>query len=395
MDFKNFEFPIMAIGQDEYEAVQEWIKIYQEIVQRRSLYIFGAGIRGNMFLKIMESAGIHIEGFCDSSKEKQGGYIGSYKIYAPDEICNIKNYIVISSENSKEIEKYLIEKGYEKGINYFVINNNVYSSYINKFLKKKDIDYLLFGDCFFTDVDIEDLNGITMGNLAEQELGREKTKVLSLHGMCIPSFYHLMRIQLINGVHPKSVAFIVNVPFCDGIQTKLPQSQHFEMFEELANKIEIRDDFFAEYVALVKERTKNINAKAFFTKKNISMNVNENIEKLLTKSRYMYEFKRENENILYMEKLIDLLHENQIKAVPFIPALNYSIGEQYFGDEFLHRYSKICQSINEIVSEKGIELLDMSYLLDDSDFSGKRMTKFPNARGKEKVIAELKKQMMN
>ena len=103
----------------------------------------------------------------------------------------------------------------------------------------------------------------------------------------------------------------------------------------------------------------------------------------------MYEFKGDNENIIYLKKMIELLQSHNIKPVPFIPALNYHVGIEFYGEDFTSRYSAICENIKECIKEYDVELLDMSFLLGKEDYSGERMTKFPDHRGKDKEITLL------
>lgn len=386
--YKNFEFPIVSVNKEEYDAMQNWIASHKAFLTEKKLYIFGAGIRGCMMLKLLEEAQVKVAGFCDSSCEKQDGFIKEYRIFNP--LCVFDNpeekYFLVSPENTADIERVLQKKGYKEEKNYSVVKSRTYSSYQREFFRGGDIDYLLFGDCYFTELDIDELFDQSMGELAADKLGREKTKILSLHGMCVPSFYHLMKMQLELGIIPKAVAFIINIPFCNGIQTKLPQSQHAGLLRQIQGNADVHNDEFDQYVELAEKRSRNINAKSFSTKVN-SNNKDENyIEKLLTKSRYMYAFQEDNENVEYMKKMIELLQANHIKTVPFFPALNFYVGIEYFGQEFINRYSAICDNIKKCVSHYGIEILDMSFALEKEYFVGSRMTKFPNRKGKEKEI---------
>lgn len=388
---KNFEFPIIAIGKEEYEVIHNWIESHKEMISGKSIYIFGAGIRGNMLLKLLEEAHIDVTGFCDNSMEKQGAFVKGYRIFSPSEICDKpeENYILISPENSGDIERMLEIKGYVKEKNYFVITNNCYVSYCNEFFRKENIEYIFFGDCYFTDLDVDDLHDKSMGEMVTGKIGIDRSKVLSIHGMCIPSFYYLMQMQIKLGIKPRAVAFIVNIPFCNSIQTKLPQSQHAELFKMIRAGLPMQDNEFNQYVGLTESRSRNINTKSFSTKNSIKNKDANYVEKLLTKTRYMYEFKEDNENIIYLKKMIELLKQHDIKPVPFIPALNYHIGIDFYGEDFTSRYCAICEKIKKCVEEYDVEILDMSFLLGKESYSGSRMTKFPNAEGKEKEISLL------
>lgn len=392
---QNFEFPIVSITKNEFDAVQKWIEKYRDRIFGKNLFIFGAGIRGNMFLKLLEESGVAVSGFCDSSIEKQGAHVKNYTIYKPEDIYAEpeKNLVLVSPENSTDIEKMLKEHGYEKEKNYFIIGNTMYSDFKKEFFKTEGTKYILFGDCFFVELDVDDLRGKTIGNLVKQKLGVSKTKVLSIPGMCIPSFYHLMRMQIEMGIKPAVVAFIVNIPFCNGIQTKLPQSQHPALFRDIQTKLPFNNNVFARYVDLTEVRAGNINAKGFSTKRIIKEKDDGHVEKLLAKSRYMYKFNEENENIEYLKKMIILLQENNIKPVPFIPSLNYYTGEEYFGREFMQRYSDICNQIRTCLNKYGVDILDMSVLLEKDDFIGTKMTKFPGERGKNKEVQQLCKRL--
>lgn len=388
---KNFEFPVVAVDKEEYSAIQNWIESHRTMVSGKKLYIFGAGIRGNMMLKFLEEAHIAVAGFCDNSIEKQGAFVREYSIFDPVEICDKpeENFILISPENSGEIEKMLIERGYIEEKNYFTIKNNTYYSYCQEFLRKGNIEYIFWGDCYFTDLDVDDLYSQSMGELVTDKLGMDKSKVLSVHGMCIPGFYYLMKMQIKMGIKPKVVAFIVNIPFCNSIQTKLPQSQHPELFKMIQAGLPMQDSEFDRYVELAESRSHNINMKSFSTNSNATSRDEKYVEKLLTKTRYMYEYNEDNENIVYLKKMIELLKQNNIKPVPFIPALNYHTGIDFYGEDFMDRYCAICEQIKKCVKQYDVEVLDMSFLLEKENYTGSRMTKFPNAEGKEKEISLL------
>lgn len=385
----NFEFPILSINRCEHKKVLEWIRTHEKLLNEKKLYIFGAGIRGNMMLKLLEEARITVAGFGDNNPEKQGKYVKEYPIYSMDEICADMSdkVILVSTENYHEIEAMLLAKGCGKDRDFFVIDSDIYEQFFHEFFRTGHIAHILFGDCFFTELDVDDLSGKTMGELALDELGSDITKVLSIHGMCIPGFYYLMKEQIRMGIVPKSVAFIVNIPFCNGIQTKLPQSQHSMLLKKIEGSLPVSSEEFARYVKLTEERSRNINAAGFSTNR---VRNHDNVEKILTKSRYMYEFNEKNENIEYLVKLIRLLQENHVKPVPFIPALNFYSGVTWFGDEFLRKYNAICQNIKTVVSSFDVDILDMSMLLDEEYFCGERMTKFPNEAGKAKEIGLLK-----
>lgn len=335
----------------------------------------------------MEQSSIPVLGFIDNSVEKQGGRIRDYRIYSLESILGKlnKNKILISTENYMPIENDLIAKGLIKDLDFFVIENSIYSNFVQEYINATGSDYIVFGDCYFTESDVDDISSESFLEYLKRKYG-SKISVLSIHGMCTPSFYYLMKELIKGGCRAKSVAFIVNVPFCNSIQTKLPQSQHTRLLKMICESLDKPSPDFLEYIMLTEERSRNINSGSFST--NNSRDSVE-VEKVLTRTRYMYSLKRDNENIVYAEKLIDLLLENNIKPIPFIPAINYGSGKDMFGNSFIEKYSLICEKIGDIVLEHSIEILDMSFLLDESNYTGKRVTKFPDARGREKEMTVL------
>lgn len=51
---RNFEFPIVAINKEGYGTIQNWTTTHKAFISNKSLYVFGAGICGNMILNLLE-----------------------------------------------------------------------------------------------------------------------------------------------------------------------------------------------------------------------------------------------------------------------------------------------------------------------------------------------------
>ena len=67
----------------------EFDAVYQNIKQKKSFYLFGAGDYGKQFLRIMK-AEIHMKGFIDNSPKKQGKYILGKLCYLPEDVTLAK-----------------------------------------------------------------------------------------------------------------------------------------------------------------------------------------------------------------------------------------------------------------------------------------------------------------
>ena len=72
--------------------------------------------------------------------------------------------ILISAENSKEIEEFLEEDGYKKEEDFLQLDQIYMKKYVEEFIRPYTRDVLIMGDCEFSKISLEDTD---MRNLAE------------------------------------------------------------------------------------------------------------------------------------------------------------------------------------------------------------------------------------
>ena len=93
--------------------------------KQKSIYIYGAGFHGSQLLCNTDiEKRFNIEGFIDSSKAKDGGYVGKYKIFNPlsNKIKSSSNIVICSNYSESAIYKSL-NSFRKKGMKTYKIYN--------------------------------------------------------------------------------------------------------------------------------------------------------------------------------------------------------------------------------------------------------------------------------
>lgn len=113
-------------------------------------YIWGAGTFGESFYSRFQ-AEVQIEGFIDSNPQKQGTLLCGVPVASPEYLKEKSNEIkvLVSAGWTREIFQELEKMGYEKGRNYFHIDefSSVYMMYHHKKLFLENIGYVITEKC--------------------------------------------------------------------------------------------------------------------------------------------------------------------------------------------------------------------------------------------------------
>ena len=343
----NFAWPVTSSSKEEYVAFCEWMTAHKTMLESNEIAIWGAGIRGTEFSLFF----------------KRTNYT---KIFFVDS----KVKILISAENSKEIEEFLEEDGYKKEEDFFTVRSNLYEKYVEEFIRPYTRDVLIMGDCEFSKISLEDTDMRNLAEMLKDELGERRAKVLAMHGMGLRSHYNLLHTQIAMGMIPKILVIMINLDTLTGKQHLLPRSQHEELLRMVYEKAHVDSKEYEEYLEIVHERKKNLQAEFFTTNKFGKRDVPSDAKsKVYFRVNYLYELDVETEGIQYLKKIIQLARENNIKVIPFVPPVNYELGERIFGADFNKRYAKNVNKIDSIVRENDLELLEMSYSLKQNEFA--------------------------
>lgn len=373
----NFAWPSTSINRDDYEVFCEWFDQYEELLHQVQLVIWGAGIRGTIFSLFLKRKGYSNIVFVDSNSEKWGGCINEFVILSPEEleeqraIC--KRVILISTENSAGIEKELEEKRYRSGRDYFTIKTKLYDKYVEEFKRPYRNEVLVMGDCEFSTMAVDDKDYRTLAELLSEKCGNDDVKILAMHGMGLRAYYNIFRAQIEMGMKPSFLLVMVNFDTLTGMQHLLPRSQHAELIQRIFDGLDEKNDEFTEYTELVWERSKRIQAEFFTAKEGTKDSaVTDAKAKNYFRLNYMYRLDMETEGVIYLGKILELAAEEGVRVVPFIPPVNYQLGESLFGDKFKQSYEKNLEKVKRFVEEKGAELLDLSFSLTAEEFADRR-----------------------
>ena len=237
MGVQNFAWPVTSMDQADYDAFLQWFDKNADTLKTHRLVIWGAGIRGTIFSVLLRERGICDITFTDSNPQKQGGYIDEFPIVSPDALDSLRKrervMILVSAENSYDIQMELKNKGYRKERDYFLIESGQYEAYVEEFLRPYGQDTLIMGDCAFSTVSIEDTDRNTLQDKLFQRCGRESTKILAMHGMGLRAEYHIFHAQILQGMKPRRLVIMINFDTLTGKQHLLPRSQHAGLLKRL------------------------------------------------------------------------------------------------------------------------------------------------------------------
>lgn len=371
----NFAWPVTSVDKGDYRAFCLWFNENEKMLREGQLIIWGAGIRGTGFAIFLKNRGYYNIVFVDSNSQKWDGYIDEFPIFPPEELekrraRGEKNKILISTENSKEIEAELERKGYCREKDFFIIQTHPYENYMAEFKRAYTPEVLIMGDCEFSTISIRDKDDRNLQEMIQERCGIERIKVLAMHGMGLRAYYNIFHSQLLLGMKPQYLFIMVNLDTLTGKQHLLPRSQHAELIQMIYDCTEPKTEEFTEYVRLVWERSKQIQAEFFTSGEEKKIDAAMELKaRNYIRLNYLYDLDIYTEGLIYMVKIIKEASAEGIKVLPFLPPVNYQLGIKLFGEKFRQKYEHNVEKIKILLSENQTELLDLSYQLPSELFA--------------------------
>ncbi len=372
---KNYAWPITAISKENYQVIVDCIRS-NAIFNERQILIFGAGIRGAELAVIMQTLGLNNIIFTDNNSDKWGGLVDTHPIISVDEALRLRGSVVaiISVEEGGEICGQLEAAGFVKDKDYFYPLPNLYERFISEFKRPMHNKALIMGDCMFEVVAFSDENKDSLTEMLHQKLGYENVKLLTMHGMGLPAFYHVLKAQINMGFKPDVFVVMLNFETLTGKQHLLPRSQHTKLMKAVSELAPDPDGELKKYYQITQERVKNVQAE-FFTTDNFSAGhnyagmISDSASRVFFKLHYMYELDTDIESLMYLRKIMKLGEEQDIGIIPFVPPVNYERGTELFGEEFESAYSQNLQKLTDLVRSGGAELLNLSHICVKEEFA--------------------------
>ncbi len=368
----NFAWPVTSCNQEDYDAFVQFMREHPSLLAHNKIAIWGAGIRGTEFSLFFEKNNFRNIFFVDNNPEKWGGFVNDYPIRSPmqleEKIKREQIRILISTENSKDIEEQLIAKGYCRNQDFFTIESGLYNKYMEEFQRNYNGNVLFLGDCEFSKISISDKDMNNLAKMLKERGGEKQVKVLAMHGMGIRSFYHVLCTQVSMGMKPKRLALMVNLDTLTGKQHLLPRSQHEELLQRIYQFSTAGNDEFEEYLQVVHQRNKHHQIE-FFTRNSSGKPASEQKAKNYLRLNYMYELDTETEGMVYLKKILDFARKENIAVTAFTPPVNYIFAKRLFGAKFQEQYIRNIEKIETVITEKQGIFLNLSFCMEPKFFA--------------------------
>lgn len=366
---KDFSWPVTGISQDNYEAFCAWFEKYEKKIRECHLIIWGAGARGSIFASILRTKHFFDFLFVDSNPRIWGGCVGDADVISPEELKEHQGeMILVSPENSIEIEKYLDENGYKREKDYFVIETKTYEDYLEEFTRAYRQENLILGSCEFMAISIHDKDHKNLEDMLFQRLGKDDTKILALNGIGLRAQYHILRAQIAMGMKPKRLILQINLDTLVAKDHLFPHTQHVELLKMILNTQEHPSVEFLKYLEVATVRSKTPLMPHF---------EHHGQEGYLSKVKirnyfqhyYMAELDDDTEGLIYLAKISDCAAATGIEVLTFALPVNYQLARQLFEDKFDVRYESNLEKVKRVTEKKNVRFLDLSYTLGSELFS--------------------------
>lgn len=369
-DAINFAWPVTSVNREDYLAFESWFSQNRKMLEENAVIIWGAGIRGTEFSLFFKKLLYTNVCFTDSNAEKWGGRIDEFPIISIDDAdARMKEggaRIIVSTENSQQIEQVLEIKGYQKDKDYFIIKTELYQKYLEEYAKELADHALIMSDCEFLTISVHDTNWDTLEDMIKKKDLGISVKCLAMHGMGLRSQYMILREQMISGRCPKVLGVMINFDTLTGKQHLLPRSQHMELFKLICENCECSKEF-EEYFHLTEQRSKNLQIEFLTGRRRGEAEDIAIKSKNYFKINYLYRLDTETEGIVYLKKIVKLAQEYEVKTFFFIPPINYVWGREVVGETFDVRYKENIRKIYELLKNESV--IDFSYMFTPDFFA--------------------------
>lgn len=388
----NWAWPVTTLAKYDLDALRECVEQHREAFCSHQIIIMGAGIRGTSFSILLGKMGFKDLVFTDNNEEKIGGWINEYPIipYSEAEKKRGKAVVLVSVENGYSLIRQLEDSGYVYNKDCFFVDSHIYDEYLNKLKDNRPLKTLILGDCGLTDISYEDQNQDALGKMLEDELGAEETKTLAIHAMNMGLFYHVIKTHVIYVSVPEQLVVMTNFETFTGKQHLLPRSQHADLVERLSSEYP-QDMELKEYSKTVRNRFENFKLDYFASSQTAMSHMKkEKNDRLVFMMNYMYDLDETIEPIIYLNKIMELGKERNIRIKCFIPPVNYEYAQKLLGERFMSKYSENVSKLEWIIKQGGAELLDLSFVLPSVEFaSATTIDETVNYAGRKKILEKL------
>lgn len=368
---QNFAWPVTTFAKYDYDVVKKWVEEYGSLLEEKQIVIFGAGIRGTLFLNFLQDFGYNDILFTDNNPVKVGGTVYKCPIVSYEEVVQKKEevVVVVSIENATTVKEQLVKSGFVENQNFFYLESSLYKNFVEEFSAQRPTLHFVLGDCGLTDIAKEDTDHRSLSELIRLSMGEDCTKSLAVHAMGMRGYYHILHAYMNFMQKPKNVVVMANFDALTGKQHMLPRSQNAPLIRELCGVVNHQDAELEEYAEVTQARFDNFTMDCFTSsKENMSSISQEKNDRLVFRISYMYELNYEIEPMVYMKKIIHLCKENKINLLFFIPPVNSEYAQELLGSAFREKYDANVASLREFIGSE-IPVLDFSDIASREEFA--------------------------
>ncbi|MCL1983380.1 MAG: hypothetical protein FWG53_09910 [Clostridiales bacterium] len=401
---KNFAWPVTAVSKEDFDVVRSCVASSGNLFRDKKIMIFGAGIRGSLISVILEAEGFTNILFTDNNPDKWGGCIDNHPIVPPEAAISMRGetVIVISTEEGDPIKAQLEKAGLVEGVDFLFPKTDLYDKFAGEFERKAENGILAMGDCMFEVVSFHDVNKQSLAEMIFERLGNENIKLLTMHGMGMRSFYHILKAQSAMGMRPGIFVVMINFETLTDKQHLLPRSQHSKLMRRLSDIVKgVDGGELSEYACITEQRVKNVQAEFFTTNKqksapytNSTGDISIKAARLFFKLHYMYKLDPNTENLEYLAKVFEFAQAEGFHVIPFVPPVNYELGESLFGEAFQAAYRRNFKIVDDLTKKYNCDLLDLSHLCTKELFSGSfTPDETTNCEGRQKIADKITREI--
>lgn len=366
------EWPLKTAEKEIIFAFEKFIQKNKQFLYKKKIFIWGASVRGTLFGILLEKYGIEKFYYIDNDERKWGTNIKGHKVVGLVDIKeNLEDmYIVIPIENAAEVCEQLHSLGLG-GETFAIVKSNIEEEYTKEFFREYNNDRLILGETFLNEIIIDENNSESIKECLWKAYGRETTKILAMNCMGMQGFYHMLRLQILQGNIPRETWVFVNFETLTEYHHMLSRTQHPDLLKMIAETGQIRDRKFEQYIQQAVKRARNYkiemqySPQRTFSDKNVDNKV---VQKEYMRTQLLRPLSLEIEEMLYLKKILELCSHYDIAGYAINTPINYQLARKLYQDEFCEIYEKNRLILKKMVeSYKGI-FWDMGELLEEEDF---------------------------
>lgn len=377
-----------------------FINLHREQIQNNRVYIFGAGVRGTIFARLLEEKGYTQFSFLDNGEEKWGMTVGGHEVLSPAKaLDNIDNvYIVISIEYARQIVGQFTRDGLVSEKQFDILQPPICDNYVDEFRRDMKNEWLFLGGTALNEIEINEQNRISLKDMIYRDFGYESTRILAMNCMSMRTLYYILDGLINTGKKPEKLCLFITFESLTPFHHLLPRSQQPELLTKINEVLHRQDEEYREYIQLVEERTRDYSIELKYSPKRVGADSEKDDILRDYAGKLIFEPMDENgEEIIYLKKIIKLMSDMVKRNYIFILPINYQAGIRLLGEEFRYCYNEKLNSVKRIISDidSDIGVFDASYTLDERqyEYSG-ALTDVYTYEGRNKIMEIVHKMVL-